>query len=236
MKTIYVVEDNKEQVEIYKSFFKRYEEENKDSFDIHFFMDGMEFIDEYDQKADIVFMDIAMPNMNGMEAATKLRKIDDTVCLIFITTLAQYAIKGYEVDALDFLVKPVSYELFSIKLKKALSHVNKHENLYYQISNPNGMTRVYLKDIIYVESNKHYLDFHTLDQIHRMRGSMDDIKDFFCKNSFTIINRSLMVNLIHVEGYTKNDVKVTGGELLPLSRVYKDELFKRLATFLGGTD
>lgn len=65
-------------------------------------------------------MDIAMPQMNGLETAKRLRAVDKNVCLIFITTLAQYAIKGYEVDALDFLIKPVRFDLFSIKLEKQL--------------------------------------------------------------------------------------------------------------------
>lgn len=94
---------------------------------------------------DIVLMDIAMPHMNGLEAARRLRGIDSSVCLIFITTLAQYAIRGYEVDALDFLVKPVQYELFRLKLEKALYYISKTTSASYAIVTAAGMRRVRLR-------------------------------------------------------------------------------------------
>lgn len=235
MKKISIVEDGIEEVEKYKSFLKRYSNDFSTSFGLTFYPDGLDFIQNYKKDSDIIFMDIAMPNMNGMDAALKLREVDPDVCIIFITTLAQFAIKGYEVNAFDFLVKPVNYELFCLKLKKAVQYLDRHKEEFFQIKTVDGMVKMSLKDIYYVESDKHYLVFHTKKGNYRMRESLDNIKDFFYENSFVTINRSLLVNLAHVSGYTKTDVSVNG-ELLPLSRVYKDELFKELAIYLGGTE
>ncbi|MBR1813100.1 MAG: response regulator transcription factor [Lachnospiraceae bacterium] len=120
---IAVVEDEKEYSDQLFSYLERFRKETHQAVSAELFCDGMSFLDEYKGDFDIVFMDIAMPHMNGLEAAKKLRQVDGIVCLIFITTLAQYAIRGYEVDALDFLVKPVTYELFRLKLEKALFYL-----------------------------------------------------------------------------------------------------------------
>lgn len=177
-------------------------------------------------------MDIAMPQMNGLETAKRLRTVDKNVCLIFITTLAQYAIKGYEVDALDFLIKPVGFDLFSIKLEKAIKRVNKNKESFFVIKTSEEVLKISTLKIIYIESEKHYLNFHTDKGIYKMRGTIDEVKDFFYKNSFASINRSLIINLLYVEGYTKTDV-ILKNETLPLSRVYKDEFCRRIAVYLG---
>lgn len=84
------------------------------------FRDAISLLTGYSGKFDIVFMDIELPEMNGMDAAKKLREIDMSVTLVFVTNMAQYAVKGYEVGAVDYIVKPVSYYDFSLKLRRIL--------------------------------------------------------------------------------------------------------------------
>lgn len=129
---IAVVEDEQQQILNYQNYLDRFQKERKITVKTHYFNDGLFFLEQYHQNEfDIVLMDIAMPQMNGLETAKRLRTVDKNVCLIFITTLAQYAIKGYEVDALDFLIKPVRFDLFSIKLEKAIKRVNKNKESFF---------------------------------------------------------------------------------------------------------
>ena len=115
---IAIVEDTKIHVKQLESHLDRYQQEEGETFEVFTFSDGLKFLDSIKQGYDIIFMDINMPYIDGMETAKRLREIDRYACLIFITELSQYAISGYEVAAFDFVVKPVSYEMFRPKSSK----------------------------------------------------------------------------------------------------------------------
>lgn len=231
---IAIVEDEQKWTDSFLEYIKRYGEEKREILSADVFCDGMDFISSYNGGYDLILMDIAMPHMNGLQAAHKLRETDQSVCLIFITTMAQYAIKGYEVDAFDFLVKPVEYGLFKIKMDKVVSKVVLGGKKTYTVVSSGGMRKIPLSDIRYVESCKHYLYFHTQDKEYKMRAVLDDIREYFKSYGFAEINRSIIVNLAYVEGYTASEVNLFGQEILPLSRIYKADFLNKLAEFLGG--
>lgn len=105
---IAIVEDCEQDLECIRRYLHQYAEEHRCAFHIASFSDGMSF-DSEDEVFDIVFMDIRMPHMNGLETAERLRKRDKKTCIIFLTNMAKLAIKGYQVDALNFIVKPINY-------------------------------------------------------------------------------------------------------------------------------
>ena len=231
MISIAIVEDQEEFSDTLLSYINRYAAETHEVMEAKVFRDGASFIDEYTGRVQIVFMDIAMPNMDGMEAARRLREIDSVVCLIFITNMAQYAIQGYEVSALDFVLKPLSYDLFKIKLKKAVSSI-RADTVYY-VKIPNGAQKVNLSDLIYIESNKHYLHFYTRDGEYRERRSIKDVQDFFGENGFALVNSYLMVNLSYVDKVQGNTVEIAGQQML-IARAFKAGFLKKMTIFLSG--
>ena len=228
---IAVVEDQKDNADTLCSYIKKYGLEKHIIFEIDVFTDGLNFISDYTEKYDMVFMDIAMPHMDGLEAAHKLREMDNKVGLIFITTLAKYAIRGYEVQAMDFLIKPIKYELFHLKFEKALS-MRKYD-IVFRIPLANGGKKLLVSDITYIESCKHYIYFHTELKEYRMRGSMKEISEFFLKNSFALASGSLLVNLAYVEEFQGGEV-IVNGEKFVLARKYKTDFINELTEYMGG--
>lgn len=230
MVSIAVVEDDLEYQKQLLQYIEQYKKEHKVQCKVTVFSNGLNFLEDYKGGGDLIFMDIAMPHMNGLEAAAALRKRDAEVCLIFITSLAQYALKGYEVNAFDFLVKPLSYELFCIKFEKALAHLDRNEAYYIKV--PNGGKKVSPGQIAYVESNKHYLEFHVHGDVYRMRGSMKEIQDYFLAGHFGLINSSILVNLSMVDEWKGNEIKVEG-QTFTISKKYKKEFLDRLTVQMG---
>lgn len=124
MITIGIVEDQELDKQKIVEFIEKYKIENNVSITLKYYNNGNNFIEKYRSDCDIVFMDIDMPLINGFDASVELRKKDKKVVLIFITNLNQYAIKGYSVNAFDFVCKPINYYSFSTMLKRAISKAN----------------------------------------------------------------------------------------------------------------
>lgn len=110
---IAIVEDEKSAARALEQAIQRYGTENKVSFTIRVWHDPLLFLEEYQAEYDIVYMDIRMPALSGMETARNLRKMDRMVMLIFVTSLRQYALEGYTVGAFDYILKPVKYYDFA---------------------------------------------------------------------------------------------------------------------------
>ncbi len=120
---IAIVEDEADERNKLSGFLKRYSEENHVDFRVSEFGDAEEFLTGYSAAYDMVFMDIQMPFMDGMTAAERLRKVDPSVVLVFVTNMSNLAVRGYSVDASDFVVKPVTYPSFSAMMTKSIRSV-----------------------------------------------------------------------------------------------------------------
>lgn len=118
MLRVAVAEDNPKDRERLLSFLKQYGEEKHVQIEVTEYTDGSELLEQYRPCYDVIFLDVEMPQMDGMKAAEKIRETDEEVILIFITNMAKYAIRGYEVQALDYVLKPVKYQAFSVKMDK----------------------------------------------------------------------------------------------------------------------
>lgn len=232
MLCIVIVEDNKECARLLIDYIEQYEKESQEHFQVRFFSNGYNFLDEYKADYDIIFMDIEMPGINGMETAKKLRKIDENVCLIFVTNMAQYAASGYEVNALDFMVKPVGYFDFTLKLQRAIQYRKKTKKAEVVIKTENGLKRVVISDIYYVEVADHILSYHTADGIVCERGTIKSKEEQFVKFDFVRCNSCYLVNLSHVTEMTAKSIFV-GGRELTVSRSKRKQFFNILTEYMG---
>lgn len=229
---IAVVEDEKSYQDKLKEYIGRFETECGQPFQITFFRDGLDIVDDYRPIWDIILMDIKMKHMDGMETAGKIRRYDPAVLIIFITTMAQYAIKGYEVDALDFVLKPITYSQFSQKMQKALAMLKKGEDKFLLLPQEDRKERVSTNEILFIEVRNHYLHVVTGGTTYVMRYSMQEIEKELQDYHFVRCNNSYLVNLKNVTGVQKDSVLV-GTHELPISRPKKKLFLKALSDYLG---
>lgn len=136
---IAIVEDEEEFRGQLQEYLRQYEKENQLSFQISVFEDGTEILENYKNEYDMILLDIQMPKLNGMDAAEFIREKDEDVVIMFITNMAQYAIRGYSVGALDFIMKPITYYTFAMKMTRAIKRVEKKAQKHLVLNLPDGI-------------------------------------------------------------------------------------------------
>ena len=229
---IAIVEDEEECMHRLFDFCTQYEQEEKVRCVVHTFKKGLELLADYKPVFDVIFMDIEMPVMNGMETAKYIRKIDKETCLIFVTRMSQYAIKGYEVNALDFMVKPITYTNFALKMKRVIEFCT-HTGKFTSIKTEGSIKRVFLKDIYYVEVRNHELIYHNSDGNYSLRGSLSDVTKALRDDGFARCNNCYLVNMARVKEVKGNLVLMENGDELVISRPKHSEFIQSFSLYLG---
>ena len=182
----------------------------------------------------MIFLDIEMPRLDGISLARQLRSRDENVCLIFTTCSARYAVEGYEVRALDYLLKPVEYSVFAIKLQWALEIRKQRSAKELVISRSGGVQRVRLEDIHYIEIMNHTLYYHTWleQQVYEERGSIADREKELAAYGFARCSTSFLLNLRYVTSVS-GQVVISGGKEFPISRTKRKDFLQKLTDYLG---
>ena len=180
---------------------------------MHAYNNAIDFLREYTSDYDIVFFDVKMPYMNGMTAAHKLREMDKQVVILFITSLTQYAIEGYAVDAVDYVVKPVSYENFALKLARAIKRSNEKDGDFIIIKEKNGTVRLNVHTIRYVESDGHHCVYHCGKSEYSRYSSLKQAAKELSAYPFAYCNSCYLVNLSYVKQIVGDEAAVDGENL-----------------------
>lgn len=226
-----IVEDMAENTEILQNYLQRYGEETGTPMQITSFQNGMDFITDYHPVWDLILLDIEMPLMNGMETARKIRQLDPDVLIIFITCMAQYAIEGYSVRALDYILKPVHYYSFSSKLDQVREILASRQKKKILINTRNGQIRLSLEHLLYVEVQDHTLCYHTQQEPLYATGnqSLSRLAEELSDCGFARCHQAFLVNLQYVVRYDKNTVCLSSATL-PMSRTYYKSFTQALLT------
>ena len=232
MINVAVVEDENSAAELLLSYFNTFTEKKDEQFHIVRFSNPIDFLTGYKPNYDLVLMDIDLPDMNGMDASRKLRAIDKAVTLIFVTNLAQYAVTGYEVDAFDYIVKPVSYYDFAFKLERAVERIKRRDLTKIPITVNDAVKCLTPSDIKYVEVIGHKLIYHTLEGNFETTGSLKDLEKKLTNTDFAKCNNCYLVNLSYVTGLQGFTVTVAGEEL-QISHPRRKEFKRALNEYLG---
>ena len=216
-----------------QSYLERYGRENAEAMEISLFPDGLELVDNYRPVYDLILLDIEMPHLDGMAAAEKIRRLDSEVLILFVTNMAKYAIRGYEVDALGFMLKPVSYFSLSLKLKKAQSYLRNRSQRSLMIPTEDGIRKVPATEVCYVEVLDHRLHLHTERQVYIIPGTLRNLEAELANQHFVRCNKGYLVNLRHIELIKNDSVVMTGGDELLISRRKREEFLLAVTDYYG---
>ena len=203
-----VVEDDPASCQLVLDYLNRYQQENGEQFTVSVFDDGARIVEKYTPVYDILLLDIEMNEMDGMAAARRIRERDDKVVIVFITAAPQYAISGYEVRALSYLLKPLPWFAFSQELKKSIDMVRR-----------NGDDSMLI---------------HTLEGKLSINGTLKDMEAKLTDHHFFRSNSCYLVNLKHVTGVADQDCVMSNGEELRVSRPRKKAFLTALTDYMGG--
>ena len=221
MTRIAIVEDEAAVREQLAGYVQRYTRQYGTPFEVTEFTDGMEILEDYRPQFDIIFLAVEMKHMDG------------GVLIVFITNMAQYAIRGYAVGALDYVLKPVPYFAFSQQLQKALGQLEKRERHYLAVAVDGGMRRLDAAEIYYLESEGHKVHFYTEKENFVVPGTLKNYEEKLVGRAFARCNSGYRVNLAQVSGVQQEMVQV-GPYTLQISRPRRKAFMAGLADYIGG--
>lgn len=233
MLRIAIVEDEESAQNTLCEYIKRYYDGDDSKYGITVYDRAELVLNNYRTGYDIIFMDVKLPGMDGMQLSREIRKLDSAVMIIFVTNLAQFAVKGYEVSAFDFVVKPVGYSDFALKFKRAETTIENKRDIDITVSERYKTTRLSSGEILYVEVVGHYLYYHTQSETIKGYGSISELEKTLAPKCFMRCNNCYLVNprfIKCVEGYT---VVMKNGDELLISHQRKKAFMTELTVWLG---
>lgn len=231
---ILIVEDTPAEADALHAHLDRYAAEKGLDFTVTVLSSAMEFVST-SHPADLIFMDIDLPGINGMEAARILRERDGETPLVFVTNLAQYAVSGYQVDALDFMVKPVEYADFALRMDRAMRVVKRSSAETLALPTADGVRVVRLADVLYIDIVKHDLHYHLAGEMEplHMRGTITHAASQLADKGFLKIAASCVINMAQVARIRATSVVMSDGTELYYSRSQRKAALEALAAYVG---
>lgn len=229
---IAIVEDDLRDFANAQDALARYSLEKKVEFKISRFDRAETFLENYRPVYDIVFLDIELPGMNGMDAAVKLRRFDPKVILFFLTNLSNFALKGYRVEAMDYILKPVNYYSLALRLANAIKKIESASDYSVLIRLAEGVKVVLAKDIYYIDIMNHDVLFHTTNGTVNAYGSLTEREKELTPYGFSRCSACALVNMRYIEGIFGDEISV-GGDKVHISRGRKKEFLREFTAYLG---
>lgn len=230
---IAICDDEKNFVAYLSDMLNQYSAETGEEIRISPYYDGMELIEGYDTTIDLIFLDIQMKLLDGLKAAEHIRKLDEHVGIIFLTTMTQYGLKGYQYQAFNYIIKPMKYVRLRAEMDRWLKKYRRNDSPAITVSNDTGRYKIYLNSLRYVETFNRNLLLHTEQENIVCYKSMKDMERELAGLDFVRCHTSYLVNLSYVKGMKKLELHLTSGEIIPISQPKRKEFTQKLTEYWG---
>lgn len=226
-----VCEDSIEQRNLNIRLIEEFLDEKNIEYKIFEFSSGEDLIRNYPNNLDILFLDIIMENISGMDTSKKIRTFDENVEILFVTSSIEYIQEGYEVRAYRYLIKPLNYEVIEKHLSTCIEQIMKKSD-YIVINTKNKMVKINVNSILYIETYKRDIIIHEGTNSHRFKISMKSMEDMLKGKNFFRCHTSYIINLQKIESLNKNVIYIKDKEI-PVSKYLIKELKVALTKCLG---
>lgn len=224
-----VVEDN-ECSSALKLHIDRYCKEKGEEARVISFSDGIDIVSDYSAGYDVIFLDVAMKHMDGIQAAKYIRMKDKNVIIVLIADDIRYALKGYSVEALCFMLKPFSYSAFCGEFSRCMEKVNSVRGNFIILATENGVDRVAVDGIVYIESQNHKMIINTVNKPYCVYETMRSLEGRLPAEQFARCNNCYLVNLDYITGVHGEYVSIAGREL-KISRSRRKTFLENISAF-----
>ncbi|WP_309104987.1 LytTR family DNA-binding domain-containing protein [Microbacterium sp.] len=232
--SIAVVDDSPSDRQRLIALVRAYEADSALTLRIVEFEDGAALVENYQPDYDVILLDIQMGGIDGMRAAAAIREVDTSVIIIFATKTAQYAVTGYSVQALSYLLKPVTPFALANELNRSLALLQRRERESVLVGSRSAPRRIDLAEIIYIESRRHLLLVHSASGTVTFHATLKEYEDLLGDRNFYRSNSSYLLNLMHVVAIDGDDSVMSNGQSLKISRSRKKGLLEALTDYIGG--
>ncbi|HIQ88177.1 MAG TPA: response regulator transcription factor [Candidatus Scatomorpha gallistercoris] len=230
-----ICDDEVQECSILSSYLDKMHDDTGEQFSVRIFHSAEALLQNTGGEPDLVLLDIRMNGMSGMDAARELRARGSRVSLVFITTMAQYAIEGYEVHAFGFLRKPLKYAVFKRLMEDLLAHLRREIGYTWEIRNGADSLVVHTKYILYLEVYGHSVFANLLDGTSLpCQITLSKAEEQLTRIGFFRCHKSYIINLRHVERIDSDIVTLSGGKAVPLSRHRRKTFLSAFARFREG--
>jgi DNA-binding LytR/AlgR family response regulator len=192
---------------------------------------ALEFLNT--QSVDVIFLDIQMPQLTGLQLSKIISK---DIKVIFTTAYPDFALEGFELNAVDYLLKPISFERFyqavsklnaESKIEVSSNNDNSSDFIFVKTDGKNKFQKLFLNDILYVESLQNYVCIHTLKQQIITHSSLKNVLESLPEKDFIQIHKSYVIGLKQIESTDSFSVFINAKEL-PIGATFKDAFFERI--------
>lgn len=183
-----------------------------------------------EKNIDLIFLDIQMPEISGVEF---VRSLKENVLVIFITAFSDYAMEGYELNVIDYLLKPVSFNRFEKAVTKAKEYfelkngTQKNPADYFFIKCDNRFEKIYYNDLLFAEALENYVKLYTTNKTFVTYLTFKKVEDYLPADQFIKVHKSFIVSLSKVENLNNEEIKISAHSI-PLSRNYKDAVMNKV--------
>ena len=230
---IAVCDDEKNFITYLADLLNQYAAETGEEIKVTPYYDGMELIESYDPTIDLIFLDIQMKLVDGLRTAEEIRRMDEQVSIIFLTTLTQYGLEGYKYQATNYIIKPIKYIRLKSEMDGWLKKRQKNDSPFIVVANDSGKYKVFLKYLRYIETFNRNLLLHTQQENIICYKSMKEMERELSDKGFSRCHTSYLVNLFFVQGVKNLEVKLITGEAIPVSQPKRKLFMEQLAEYWG---